>query len=300
MAAQLQSIPIALFLLFLTALVPNSDAGRLVVYWGQNGNEGSLTATCATGKYDIVNIAFLSTFGAGRRPILNLAGHCNPSSNGCRALSADIRNCQRRGVKVMLSIGGGGGHYSLSSAADANAVADYIWRNFLGGHSNSRPLGDAVLDGVDFDIEAGTGQAYYAALARRLSQYSRSAKKVYLSAAPQCPFPDHWTNQALLTGLFDYVWIQFYNNPECEFIAGNPGKFKASWRTWSTKIPATKFFVGLPASKGAAGNGYVPSGELVSQVLPFVKQSAKYGGVMLWDRYNDGLSGYSSRIKGSV
>jgi hypothetical protein len=33
-----------------------------------------------------------------------------------------------------------------------------IWNNFLGGRSSSRPLGDAVLDGIDFDIIHGTPQ----------------------------------------------------------------------------------------------------------------------------------------------
>ncbi|XVF80161.1 hypothetical protein PTKIN_Ptkin15bG0048500 [Pterospermum kingtungense] len=55
---------------------------------------------------------------------------------------------------------------------------------------------------------------------------------------------------------------------------------------------ANNFFVGLPASRAAAGSGYVPSNDLRTQLLPFVKGSSKYGGVMLWDRYNDLQSGY--------
>ena len=80
----------------------------------------------------------------------------------------------------MLSIGGGDGSYSLSSADDdARSVADYLWNNFLGGQANSRPLGDAVLDGIDFDIEQG--ELHYAALARRLFKHGkRSRKKVYV------------------------------------------------------------------------------------------------------------------------
>ncbi|KAK1560718.1 hypothetical protein Q3G72_014031 [Acer saccharum] len=155
----------------------------------------------------------------------------------------------------MLSIGGGGGSYSLSSADDAISVADYLWNNFLGGQSNSRPLGDAVLDGIDFDIEKG--EPHYAALARRLSEHSQGGKKVYLTAAPQCPFPDQWLN-------------------------------------------AEKFYVGLPASRAAAGNGYVPTNVLISEVLPFVKSNSKYGGIMLWDKYNDDQSGHSSKVKNNV
>jgi len=44
-------------------------------------------------------------------------------------------------------------------------VAAYLWNNYLGGTSPSRPLGDAVLDGVDFDIEQG-GAKFWDSLAR--------------------------------------------------------------------------------------------------------------------------------------
>ncbi|KAJ6344059.1 hypothetical protein OIU76_005733 [Salix suchowensis] len=198
----------------------------------------------------------------------------------------------------MLSIGGGSGGYTLTSPDEARGVAEYLWNNFLGGHSNSRPLGDAVLDGIDFDIEGG--ERHYVLLASRLSELSRGGSKVYLTAAPQCPFPDNWLDRALHTGLFDYVWIQFYNNPQCEYNTNNPRSFKDSWNTWTSSIPARMFFVGLPASRAAAGNGFVTTDVLISQVLPFVKGSPKYGGVMLWNKYTDDQSGYSSRIRDSV
>ena len=118
MARQLQN-PLAMFYLLLVVLINGSQAGVITVYWGQNGNEGTLADACATGNYGIVNIAFLSTFGNGQTPSINLAGHCDPASNGCTGLSSDIKACQNQGIKVMLSIGGGTGGYSLSSADDA-------------------------------------------------------------------------------------------------------------------------------------------------------------------------------------
>nr|ADF47473.1 class III chitinase [Rhododendron irroratum]ADF47474.1 class III chitinase [Rhododendron irroratum] len=295
---KLLSPPPFLAFLLLIAMFTASQAGDIVVYWGQNGGEGKLIDTCSTGKYRIVNLGFLSAFGNFKKPELNLAGHCTPSTGDCQKLTNSIRSCQSQGIKVLLSIGGGAGSYSLSSPDDARNVADYLWDHFLGGHADSRPLGEAVLDGIDFDIEAG--EPHYAALARRLSERSQGGKKVYLAAAPQCPFPDEKLNGALSTGLFDYVWIQFYNNPQCEYNTNNPNTFKDSWTRWLQSIPAQKFFVGLPASKAAAGNGYIPKEVLISQVLPFVKSSSKYGGIMLWDRFNDLKSGYSDAVKGSV
>lgn len=291
--------PLCLFLVISLTLFPTSNAGSLVVYWGQNASEGHLTATCKTKLFHIVNIAFLSTFGNGSQPQINLGGHCSPASNGCKRLGIGIKNCQRRGIKVMLSIGGGTNTYSLSSPDDARHVADYIWDNFLGGKSNSRPFGDAILDGVDFDIEGG--QLHYAALAYRLQDhYASSNKKFYLTAAPQCPFQNNLLHGALTTGLFDHVWIQFYNNPQCEFTSKDQIGFKSAWKQWTTSINVKgRFFVGLPASHAAARSGFVSSHALISQLLPIVR-SPKYGGVMLWDRCHDLQSGFSRKIRRSV
>lgn len=297
-----QKMAMKLYLVVLTialTLAPISKAGQLVVYWGQDEREGRLIDTCNTRKYNIVNIAFLYRFGNGQPPQINLAGHCEPSTpNGCVKVSTGIHYCQSLGVKVMLSIGGATKTYSLSSADDARNVADYIWNNFLGGQSNSRPLGDAVLDGVDFDIEQG--EPHYAALARRLHEHGQQGgKKIYLTAAPQCPFPDAKLQGALSTNLFDYVWVQFYNNPQCEFNSNN---FENSWRQWTSKLYASKIFIGVPASlsKDCAGSGYIPKAQMTSRIIPFLKMSQNYGGVMLWNRYFDGLSGYSDAIKSSV
>ena len=121
---------------------------------------------------------------------------------------------------------------------------------------------------------------------------------VLLSAAPQCPFPDQWDSGAINTGLFDFVWVQFYNNPQCQFSSGRSA-FLAAWKQWES-VPAGKIFLGLPASKGAVGNGFLPAGELNSRVLPLIRDTPKYGGVMLWSKYYDDRTGYSSDIKSYV
>ncbi|KAF7812988.1 acidic endochitinase [Senna tora] len=274
-------------LLLISLFIPSSHgAGAIAVYWGQDGREGTLADACNTGNYQFINIAFLSTFGGGRTPQLNLAGHCEPANNnGCSVQSTDIKACQDKGIKVLLSLGGHSETetYSLNSADEATGLADYIWNNFLGGTSDSRPLGDAVLDGVDFDIEMGTG-LYWDDLARALNSYS-SQKKVYLAAAPQCPHPDANLNTAINTGLFDYVWVQFYNNPQCQYSDGNIDNLLSAWNQW-TSSPANQVFLGLPASSEAApSGGFIPADALISQVLPAIKSSSnnKYGGVMLWN-----------------
>ncbi|KAF5206065.1 Acidic endochitinase [Thalictrum thalictroides] len=280
-------------------LMLNTQGGGIAIYWGQNGNEGTLAETCNTGDYDFVNLAFLATFGNGQTPMINLAGHCDPYSNGCTSLSDDIKTCQSKGIKVILSIGGGAGSYYLASSDDARQVATYLWNNYLGGQSSSRPLGDAVLDGIDFDIEGGTN-LHWDDLARYLSGYSKKGKKVYLTAAPQCPFPDAWVGGALNTGLFDNVWVQFYNNPPCQYTSGDTAGLEAAWKQWTSTIPATKIFLGLPAAPDAAGSGFIPTSDLTSTILPAIKGSDKYGGVMLWSKYYDDQTGYSKAIKSDV
>ncbi|XP_052172425.1 hevamine-A-like [Diospyros lotus] len=293
---------LSLLLLLLPLTLTAVAGGGIAIYWGQNGKEGTLAETCATKKFSFVNIAFLYIFGKGQTPVMDLSsGHCNPSASGCTAVSDGVRFCQKMGIKVMLSIGGGVGSYSLASKADAKNVSAYLWNAFLGGRSKFRPLGDAVLDGIDFDIELGSNQ-YWDDLALYLSAHGKfGRKKLYLTAAPQCPFPDYFLGSALnKTCLFDYVWVQFYNNPPCQYTAGNTDKIITSWKKWTASIPARRVFLGLPASPGAAGSGFIPASVLTTQILPEIKSSPKYGGVMLWSKYWDDQSGYTDSIRGSV
>ncbi len=65
----------------------------------------------------------------------------------CTFLASQIEYCQSRGKIVTLSLGGATGAASFSSAAQAKAFGDTIWNLFLGGTSDIRPFGDAILDG---------------------------------------------------------------------------------------------------------------------------------------------------------
>ncbi|GAB4858363.1 hypothetical protein Ancab_009835, partial [Ancistrocladus abbreviatus] len=150
---------IFLFIL-LTSIFNYSLSGQIATYWGQYTDEGILTATCATGNYQFINIAFLKVFGNGQTASQNLAGHCDTSTlDSCSSIGTDITMCQQQGVKVLLSLGDALGSYSLTSESGAQQAAEYLWDNFLSGTSfTSGPLGDTILDGIDFDIESGTGK----------------------------------------------------------------------------------------------------------------------------------------------
>ncbi|XP_031375778.1 hevamine-A-like [Punica granatum] len=167
--------PLFLPLVMVALFLQTAYGGDLGVYWGQDSDEGTLSEACATRKYASINIAFLNQFGHGRKPEFNLtAGHCGPSSSGCQAA---IRECQSKGVKVFLSNGATDGNYSLASKDDAKNMADYLWNSYLGGKSSSRPLREAVLDGIDFTLEAGAPTDFYSDLAGFLSGYSTQGNK---------------------------------------------------------------------------------------------------------------------------
>ena len=258
---------------------------------------------CATGNYDIVLLAFLNVFGNGRTPNWNFAGHCG-SWDPCTKLESEIEYCQSQNIKVFLSLGGAVGNYSLNSTEDAQEVANYLSENFLSG--NYGPLGSVALDGIDFDIEGGDSALYYDDLATAINA-STTDRKIYLSAAPQCPYPDYYLNVTVQTGLIDYVLVQFYNNPQCQYsdATGSIEDLISSWNTWTSNVPENSLvFMGLPANPAAnsSAGGYMPPDVLTSQVLPIIKESSNYGGVMLWSRSYDIKTDptYSEQIRSVV
>ncbi|KAJ4828446.1 hypothetical protein Tsubulata_049137 [Turnera subulata] len=300
-------------LLVLSLCKPSYGSG-IVIYWGQNNViypqpyvESSLEETCRTGLYSFVNIAFLNTFGAGTTPDINLSNHCGGSWKPCTFLSTEIEYCQSQGIKVFISLGGDSWTYTLIDEEDAKDVAKYLWEHFLGGQPTDglpRPFGDAILDGVDFDIEHGSTQ-YYDSLAKYLHSYDNiNGSRVYLGAAPQCPIPDLYLDTAIKTGLFDYVWTQFYNNPQCQYDSStdDPTNLLQSWNKWislldQTGNPNTKLFLGLPAAatNAAPSGGYIPP-EKLAALCPSFSASERYGGIMLWSRYFDGYTGYGQQV----
>jgi len=84
------------------------QTNQVTVFWGQNKDEGSLQEACDTRLYTTVIISFYSVFGHGRY-WGDLSGH------QLRAVGADIKHCQSKGILLLLSIGGPGAAYSLPS-----------------------------------------------------------------------------------------------------------------------------------------------------------------------------------------
>ncbi|KAF7773295.1 CAZyme family GH18 [Agaricus bisporus var. burnettii] len=284
----------------------NSRNDNVAVYWGQNSygaTHGSDTANwqkelstyCQDDSIDAIPVAFLNVFfSIGGQPEINLANICGggtvfPGTNlaNCQFLADDIRTCQSRGKIVTLSLGGASGAAFFTSDAQGEAFADTVWNLFLGGSSSTRPFGNAVLDGVDLDIEGG-GSTGFAAFVRRIrSRASGASKQYYVTAAPQCPFPDAFLGPVLNAVGFDAVYVQFYNNFCGLTNFDNPNAWNfAAWDNWAkTQSPNrnVKIYIGAPASPTAAGSGFVDINRLSSIARTTRSQFSSFGGVMLWD-----------------
>ncbi|KAK7270443.1 hypothetical protein RIF29_23583 [Crotalaria pallida] len=305
MASKRQALVLLLCLITFSSSITSSlgSQGGIAIYWGQNNGDLSLTETCDTKKYEIVLLAFLAQFGCDREVKWNFAGHCGDWSP-CTKLQSEIQYCQSKGIKVLLSLGGADVRptydYSLCSPQDAKNVAKYLYNNFLNGQNG--PLGSVTLDGIDFDIEYS--DLYWDDLAKELDTYRQSGRYFYLSAAPQCPTEPYiyYLGKAIETGLFDYIFIQFYNNPQCACSRSDGvGKLLNSWAKWASIVqPNNTIFLGLPAAESAAGSGYCPPDMVNDGVLPIIKNTPNYGGIMLWDRFRDVQADFSGKVLPNV
>ncbi|TFK83741.1 glycoside hydrolase family 18 protein [Polyporus arcularius HHB13444] len=263
---------------------------NLAVYWGQDGagNQQRLSYYCKDSTIDTIPLAFLYIFrGTGGEPVIDFANTCNqwddPVYSGtalanCSFLAQDIKTCQAAGKIVTLSLGGGTGQVGFSSDSQAQSFADQIWNLFLGGKGSIRPFGDAILDGIDLDIESGTA-AHYAAFVNRIRSnagltgltastfaearanatahanatshhttaskdgkpvvdVTTASKYYYITSAPQCPYPDAYIGGALNAAHFDAVYVQFYNN-YCGLDQPSDYNF-ATWDNWAKTVSSNK------------------------------------------------------------
>ncbi|KAJ3200215.1 hypothetical protein HDU82_009088 [Entophlyctis luteolus] len=209
-----------------TSTTTSSNKYKLITYWGQdsgyytNGQlQTSLYSYCATGFFDVINLAFLYQFG-GTTPAdfqLDLSNYGSYSYIGGVAsgsfandVGADIIACQNLGVKVLLSLGGGVGAYSVPSGS-GTAIGQMLHNSFFGGSSSARPFGSAVLNGIDWDIEAsGSSQSDIVAVNQYLHANNENLD---ISGAPQCPYPDAYLGGSIAMANSGYTFlnVQFYN-----------------------------------------------------------------------------------------
>ncbi|KAG6027698.1 hypothetical protein E4U41_000856 [Claviceps citrina] len=296
------------------ATVPQAMAGfnphsgkTIAVYWGQNSyNQGAgslaqqrLSHYCANSDVDIIPVAFMNGISPPVTNFANAGDNCTAfPGNGhvlsCSQIEADIKQCQvTHGKTVILSLGGAtytqGGWPSVS---DAHEAAQAVWDMFgpvPSGKTVDRPFGSAVVDGFDFDFEAPMNNLPAFGARLRSLMDAAGGKKFYLSAAPQCVFPDAAIGAALDAVAFDFVMIQFYNN-WCGVSNFQPGSATQNafnfdvWDHWATNTSpnkAVKLLLGIPAAAGAGG-GFT-NGAKLKAAINHSQQFSSFGGAMMWD-----------------
>ncbi|KYK57284.1 class III chitinase ChiA2 [Drechmeria coniospora] len=286
-----------------------STRGQNVLYWGQNGGgareNNDLSSYCTDSSgVDIVILSFLYQYGNGvLAPGGTIGQSCtisNGQGQGCDELAKAIDVCKSRGVKVLLSLGGAVGTYGLGSQQEAEAIGQSLWDSYGksggggGGGGNGtygaagRPFGQTFVDGWDFDIESNNGNSFYPYLIAKLRANFASdpSSTYYITGAPQCPLPEPNMSGMIGGAQFDYLFVQFYNNPSCS-VDGT-----INWDGWKGHLAGTpsagaKIFIGVPAAPlGATGTDsgakyYLDPSRLATLVNQH-KSDAAFGGVMMW------------------
>ncbi|KAL1895469.1 Chitinase 2 [Sporothrix stenoceras] len=293
-----------------TLAVPALAAGgKLNVYWGQSGFR-TLSQVCQEDALDFVTLSFINETpendGNTNYPGMEFAAHCpgttytvhGEASNlisGCTDIQEGIPVCQQHGTKVILSIGGVFdaqlANYNLTTEDNGRYFADFLWGAFgpyNASWSGPRPFDLSAtqhnsVDGFDFDIEKEfPSEDPWIALIDQLRSHWTGGEYL-ITGAPQCPIVSDATlpmKKMIAASQFDLIWVQFYNNPECD---GTTSAFNFDeWVTFlqGTRSAHAQLYIGLPADQGASG--YLDEPTLTS-LLNKYGTSPSFGGVMLWD-----------------
>ena len=315
----------------------------LFINQGQGPYQKRLSHFCQDSTIDIIPIAFLNVFPdqANGYPGTNFGNQCgsetyknsdnstSPLLSNCPLIGPDITTCQHAGKKILLSLGGSvPSDQSIASDSSAITFAIFLWEAFgpiQEGYKGPRPFGDAVVDGFDFDIESilkanqDPADSYrgYGTVVNTLRELFAleplDSKRYYISAAPQCLVPDQHLSLAIETSWFDFLFIQFYNTPQCSARAFFDHTFGAyggpptdisfdAWVEYALKSsfnPDVKLYLGLPADKIVAWNPehYLDRQEAKEILQHFqCKYPESFSGAMLYEATyseNNSLDGES-------
>lgn len=280
---------------------PKNRIDNMVLYWGQGAvGEKRLSYYCDQEGLSIVVIGFVVDFNNGpkKSPVLNLSDKCNDVEN-CVEAAKDIKYCQKKGIKVLMSVGGAAGEYHKQSL-DPDLMAWWMWNKFLGGTDKtvSRPFGDVILDGVDYDPESVDGVGYdrHIHVLRQLYKTQYPPREYLITAAPQCADLDYYHKNAVYNILHpapkydaypDIVFVQFYNN-RCSASSHQSKKVTDfnfdMWNKWAEQRTKgkTKVYLGLLGKENRWDTGYVDY-EKLTVILDDIRRYKSFGGVMFWD-----------------
>ncbi|KAJ3024098.1 UNVERIFIED_CONTAM: Chitinase 1 [Siphonaria sp. JEL0065] len=278
-----------------------------------------LRTYCDSGLYDVMNLAFLYSFGNGGGQWgldFGYLGAGNPTGNGFfgrysvgpgGAISADtnqtlyaqigqdISYCQSLGIRVVLAIGGDKSSPYKWSKNDGVLYANIWYNAFLGGTTDPsvpKPFGKAVLDGLQLDIET-SGEGWIPEMVSFLTTIKALSPKSQYSVVPECQ-SDDVANVDNNTGPviqnpqvhLDYIIIQYYNNPICSY------PFNFNYATWKTYYNGP-IALGFASDESSAITGGFLKPGMLQAVLDMVKKDSQFMGISLYD-VSSGSAPFSS------
>ncbi|KAJ3405468.1 hypothetical protein CcCBS67573_g05469 [Chytriomyces confervae] len=265
-----------------------------------------LSYYCATGYYDIINLAFLNIYGGGNNrfqitfgsfsdPKLRdgtyiyqgLGTETNTETSVATfiELGKQIKECQAKGVKIVMSLGGDRISAYTYVPGDGVAYANLWYNMFLEGNGPIRPFGPGVvLDGIELDVEKNDNPAVWnAEMISFITTLRTLSPKTEIAIVPQC-FLNGVQNKDLNVGdvitetadKIDYLIIQYYNNPQCTYpFDFNFGKWKALYKG--------PMLVGLAGDwTSAISGGFLEPGPLQA-VYDMLKADDQFGGFSVYD-----------------
>lgn len=216
------------------------------------------------------------------------------------------------GKKILLSLGGAApNNQVLNNDDSAEYLGNFLWRAF-GPNKEApdstfpRPFGDASVDGFDLDIEnvlqpgedpADLDRGYGTLVDVLRSHYALEPREYYISGAPQCVVPDAHLANAIQSSHFDFLFVQFYNTPECSARAyfdhsyGSTGEpTDISFDQWVDFVDQAgsqaKVFLGLPAAPSVVNDAvmFLNPDEAKTIIDHFqCKYPERFGGVMVYE-----------------
>jgi len=299
--------------------VSNLPRNIAIGYWE---NWGTIPLRDVDPRWDVVNISFAITDSSNRVAILSWMRF--PDAE----FMADIKFCQARGQKIVLSLGGETGHVVLNSLADRD-----IYYNSL-----VALIDKYGFDGVDVDFEGQTLRdmkptdtlAGGTAMTNHIADILHRLKTKYgpnfmITMAPEHPYVQEGSLNGWATGgyrgtylplidkcrdIITFIHPQYYNNPINYPAIGAHGYNANSYYRLSkmlitgfqTTDPVGSYFAGLrpdqvafgvPCASSAAGSGFSSINDYSQALDMLIQEYPTFRGAMTWSLNIDAGQNYA-------
>ena len=252
----------------------------LTGYWHNFDNPANeIRLRDVPSTYDLVAVAFAEatgtpgavTFGIDPGLSAALGGYTDAD------FKADVATLHSRGKKVILSIGGERGTVSVNDAGAATNLATTAYAL----------MQQYGFDGVDIDLENGVNPTYMAQALRGIR--SRNGASTIITMAPQTidmqnPAGSYFKLALDIKDILTVVHTQFYNSGAMLGCDNNAAYSQGTVNfivalaciQLEKGLRPDQVSLGLPASSGAAGGGYV-SPSVVNQALDCLSRGTNCG-----------------------